>query len=480
MITRRKRDVGSAHSSEFVAALYAFFLMALIPMINLIGLVTGVGTLQLLARESAVRAGNAASFDEALNEMDYTARQITASGFGAFAKLRPVGGYNDSGVDLYVADTNINTQTTIIHGPNTPAVSALNQSNYIYTYKVVARFDVGPFLNLSSVPVIGQVPGLGAPVRMTMHADRSIEHLAGLNVGGGGFVIGGAGGGFDGDGGSNSSSQNASGGSSTPSIASSNLFNASAPSKPWQTASTNGVTRNIPNEFSTWHYQLSGPLDLSNGRDVYDTDLYETTTAEINLIHQNGGYAIAYMNTGAWQPGMPDSPLYPPSVIGKKPMQGWPQERWLDIRQIETLRPIIRQKLQLAKDKGFDGVEPDNMDGYSNTKEFNLTAADQIAFDQMVAEEAHAIGLAVFLKNTDSLVPQLEPSFDGAVVEQAFRYKEATSYQAFRDSHKPVFEVEYAPHVSKKNVAQAEQLGFNVITARRNLEGPTKVVTQYP
>lgn len=250
------------------------------------------------------------------------------------------------------------------------------------------------------------------------------------------------------------------------------------PRKPWSTAQTNGITRYIPNQGSSWHLQLTGAVDFANGRDVFDVDLYETSAADINKIHAHGAYAIAYFNGGAWQPGKPDSTLYPASVIGKIPMKGWPEERWLDIRQIEILRPIIRQKILLAKSKGFDAVDPDNMDGFTNDKEFGLTAQHQLAYNRMVAAEAHAMGLAVFLKNTNDLVDDLFLDFDGAVVEQAFYYKEAVTYQPFRDAGKPVFEVEYSA-VSKASLAEAIARGFNVIKGKLALDGPTKQLTFY-
>lgn len=162
--------------------------------------------------------------------------------------------------------------------------------------------------------------------------------------------------------------------------------------KPWTTVLYNGVSRQIPHQLSSWHLQLAGELDLSAKRDVYDVDLFDTSVFDIASIHQNGGYAIAYFNGGAWQPDKPDSKMYPASVIGKEPMKGWPQERWLDIRQIKILRPLIRNKLALAKSKGFDGVDSDNMDGFTNTKEFGLTKAHQLLFNRMVAHEAKMLG----------------------------------------------------------------------------------------
>ncbi len=256
---------------------------------------------------------------------------------------------------------------------------------------------------------------------------------------------------------------------------------ASNPVKPWTTSQYNGVDRFIPHQLSGWHLQLSGRVDLraaSSKRDVIDVDLYDTTVAEVAAIHEQGSYAIAYLNGGAWQPDKPDSDLYPDSVIGKKPMDGWPQERWLDIRQISILRPLIKNKLLLAKSKGFDAVDPDNMDGFSNTREFGLTRSHQIAFNKMVAHEAKMLGLAVFLKNTNDLVRDLVLDFDGAVVEEAFRYNEATSYQPFRDNRKPVFEVEYRAF-TRANIKEATARGFNCIQGKLALSGPTKQVTFY-
>lgn len=253
---------------------------------------------------------------------------------------------------------------------------------------------------------------------------------------------------------------------------------ARSPLKPWTIASYNGVMRNIPHQLSSWHLQLAGEVDLEIGRDVFDIDLYETSVLEVSAIHNNGGYAIAYFNGGAWQPDKPDSDLYPDSVIGTEPMKGWPQERWLDIRQIAILRPLIRNKLLLAKSKGFDGVDPDNMDGYTNTREFGLKRAHQLTFNKMVAHEAKMLGLAVFLKNADAQVSDLILDFDGAVVEEAFKYNEASSYQPFRDNQKPVFEVEYRAF-KKAQVKEATKRGFNCIQAKLSLDGPTKQVTKY-
>lgn len=487
MRNRRDRKIGSAQISEFSAALALFFLVMLFPLIGLISISTAVGTGYFAARYCASRAGDSPSFTQALNNAEAASREINSSGWAQFAGLKPVRGYNDSGMDLWVTDTNIATNTNITHGPNTPAVSALDPDKYLYSYDAIVTYDVGPFLNLSGLPVVGDIEGLGKPVRMSFEASRAIEHFDGLTASGGGFLVNGpisgssGGGSLAGSGSSSSSSSasiasvsSASAGSGSASIA--GLQIATAPRRPWQVASTNGVTRYIPNVTSSFHVQLDGEPDFSLPVDVMETDLYFTTPANVAQLHANGSYAIAYMNTGAWQPGMPDSGEYPPSVIGTKPMQGWHEERWLDIRQIAILRPIIHEKMQLAKDKGFDAVDPDNMDGYTNTDEFHLTKQDQIAFDKMVAEEAHSVGLAVMLKNSGDMMADLVNDFDGTVAEQAYKYNEAEIYQPMRDANKPVFVIEYNKP-KKSEIQDAINRGFNMIKAKKSLDRSSTMLT---
>lgn len=491
-IKRRDRNqTGAAQISEFSAALYVFLLVLLIPLINLISLSAATATGFLAAKYSASRAGDSLNYMEAISAAAAATKEITESGLGEFSALKPVGGYDSSGMNLYLTDTNVSNNVNITHGPNTPAVSALDQDKYLYSYDTVLTYDVGPFLNLSMVPFIGDVAGLGKPIRMKFQGNRTVEHLDGITIGGGGYITtgsvmgstssagvlgaytggtagGGAGGGFPNGSYALNSASAGSAAAMTPM--------AVPPRRPWQVASTTGITRYIPNVLSSFYIQLQGELDLSVPYDVWDVDLYSTTPEQVAAMQAMGGYVIAYMNAGAWQPGMPDSDLYPDSVIGKQPMKGWPEERWLDIRQIETLRPIIRSKIAEAKAKGFNAVDPDNMDGYTNTTEFGLTKADQIAFAKMIAEEAHALGMAVMLKNAGDMMSDLVNDFDGTVAEQAYKYKEAAIYQPMRDAGKPVFVIEYN-NVKRKNVQDAIARGFNVVRAKKQLKRAPKMVT---
>ena len=97
----------------------------------------------------------------------------------------------------------------------------------------------------------------------------------------------------------------------------------------------------------------------------------------------------------------------------------------------------------MCRAKGFDAVEPDQMDGYTNDTGFDLTAAHQLAFNRMIAELAHDRGMAVGLKNDLEQIPELVGDVDFAVNEQCAEFDECALYKPFIKADKAVFHVEY-------------------------------------
>jgi hypothetical protein len=202
----------------------------------------------------------------------------------------------------------------------------------------------------------------------------------------------------------------------------------------------------VPKVAETWQIQLSGTVDTSVDAAVYDIDGSDNSSAVVAALHAKGRHAICYVSAGSWEDWRPDASQFPASVKGKG--NGWPGEKWLDIRQIDTLRPVMAARFDMCKAKGFDGVDPDNVDGYSNSTGFPLSSADQIAYNKMLAGLAHDRGLAVGLKNDLDQVPALVGSFDFAVNEQCYEYDECDALKRFIAAGKPVFHVEYSAQTS--------------------------------
>jgi len=123
--------------------------------------------------------------------------------------------------------------------------------------------------------------------------------------------------------------------------------------------------------------------------------------------------------------------------------------------------------MDLCKSKGFDAIEPDNVDGYTNSTGFSLTASDQLAYNKMLADLAHSRGLSVGLKNDIDQVSALVGYFDWALNEQCFQYNECDPLKAFVSANKAVFEVEYSLATSKF-CSQANTMNFNAL--KKNLD----------
>ncbi|MGE3286622.1 MAG: endo alpha-1,4 polygalactosaminidase [Pseudonocardia sp.] len=198
----------------------------------------------------------------------------------------------------------------------------------------------------------------------------------------------------------------------------------------------------VPPEDATWQYQLDGTIDTSVPAGIYDVDLFETSQATVEELRAAGRTVICYVNAGAVEQDRPDSDTLPADVRGE-PLDGWPDERWLDIRRLDVLEPFLAARFDLCRDKSFHGVEPDNVDGYTNDTGFPLTAADQLAFNRMLARLAHERGLTVGLKNDLDQVDELVGDFDFAVNESCAEYDECTALRPFVEAGKPVLHVEY-------------------------------------
>lgn len=197
-----------------------------------------------------------------------------------------------------------------------------------------------------------------------------------------------------------------------------------------------------PQVGSTFHIQYTGKIDLNQPVDVYNLDGDGTSAEEVAQLADRGVASVCYFNAGAYEDWRSDKGAFPEAVIGKE-MDGWAGERWLDIRAVDVLLPIMAARMDTCKEKGFVGVDPDNTDGFIQDSGFDISAQDQIAYQRALAREAHARGLAIGLKNDPDQLPELAEDVDFAVNEECVKYEECDKYTDFLNSGKPVFHIEY-------------------------------------
>jgi Uncharacterized conserved protein len=202
---------------------------------------------------------------------------------------------------------------------------------------------------------------------------------------------------------------------------------------------------------------------------MYDIDLFDASNSTvINQLHAKGIVVICYFSAGTYENWRPDAGQFPAAAMGKS--NGWAGENWIDTRNT-TVRDIMKKRLDLAASINCDGVEPDNVDGYSNSTGFALTAATQIDFNTFLATEAHNRNLSVGLKNDVDQVGQLVGYFDWMLDEECFQYSECDTLVPFIQAGKAVFEVEYGTQSLVTSVCpKANALNFDTLIKDLDLD----------
>lgn len=237
-----------------------------------------------------------------------------------------------------------------------------------------------------------------------------------------------------------------------------------------------------PTVDTTWTWQLRETLDTSVEADVYDVDLFDTPAATIRALQADGRRVVCYFSAGSSEDWRPDFDRYRAADQGA-PLDDWEGERWVDVRSA-NVRAVLADRLALAAEKGCDGVEPDNVDAWDNDSGFPLSRTDQLDFDRWLADEAHARGLAVGLKNALDLVPELVDGFDFAVNEQCHEFDECAANEPFLDAGKPVWNAEYAEDEEAGDALaatvcpRAAELGLQTLVLPLELDGSWRIACE--
>lgn len=197
-----------------------------------------------------------------------------------------------------------------------------------------------------------------------------------------------------------------------------------------------------PKPGISWQWQLTGKINNSYNVDLYSIDLETTSKSTIENLQSQGSKVICYFSAGSYENFRDDATMFPTHVLGKK-LDGWEDEKWLDISNYQYFEHIMEARLNLAVEKNCDGVEPDNIDAYTNNTGFPLTYKDQLTYNKWLSKEAHKRNLSIALKNDLEQIPDLVNHFDFAINEQCFQYNECETLLPFIQQGKAVLGVEY-------------------------------------
>ena len=228
-------------------------------------------------------------------------------------------------------------------------------------------------------------------------------------------------------------------------------------------------SRYKPKPGVSWQWQLQGEVDTKFDVDVYDVDLEFAKVETIDQLHKKGIEVICYFSAGSWEDFRSDAKEFTKEAIGG-PLEGWPDEHWLDISNYEKFASIMTARLDLAVTKGCDGVDPDNVHAYQAKSGFDISYEDQLIYNKWLADEAHKRNLSIGLKYDIEQVNELVDDFDFAVNENCFYYRECDKLLPFVEKNKAVFGVEYELETDEF-CDKANKMNFSWLKMEYNLDG---------
>lgn len=245
----------------------------------------------------------------------------------------------------------------------------------------------------------------------------------------------------------------------------------------------------------SWHLQLSQdfevPRDTRPNVYVYEFDGEQTTAATVKALKDWGTrqgkavVALCYIDVGVYETYRSDIKRFaeaqnelrkrsgnPKARLWGNADVGWEGSFWLDVRQTDLLLPIMEDRIKnWCKDKGFDAIDPDETEVWSNNPGFSITRDQSHSYTRAIAALAHKYGLSVGLKGNNAEAALLEPYHDWAVTEQCFTYQECQNFvDSFIKHNKAVFNLEYA---TPPDCTFANQHRINSAQRDLNLVGPT-------
>ena len=212
-----------------------------------------------------------------------------------------------------------------------------------------------------------------------------------------------------------------------------------------------------PSGKVAWDWQIGANSDkdivLPAGVKLMDVDGFTASAAKVAELKAAGVYTVCYINAGSYEPWRPDSSQFP-DYLKIQIDPDWPDEAFLDINDVwkegSVLAKILKARFQMCKDKGFDALEPDNLQNDENVSGGRITRQQQLDFNGWVADQAHAAGLAVLMKNgpdkillKDKFGRMMVDVFDGILNEECQQYSECGPLGEFTKRGKLALNVEY-------------------------------------
>lgn len=223
---------------------------------------------------------------------------------------------------------------------------------------------------------------------------------------------------------------------------------------------------------STWDIQFVEPFALDRPVTMIVLDPDNHDAEDVAGMKAKGMLVLCYVSIGTLEDWRSDIADFPSEVIGAA-LPDWEGERYLDIRRQDLLLPIMEKRFAVCRDAGFDGIDPDNIDAFSNDSGFDLAPTDTVAYVAALADLAHGMDLIIGQKNAPELSGALASTLDFVVTESCWRYDFCDAFKDYTAAGKPIYAIEYTDAQPDFAAActEARAQGISMILKDRELSG---------
>jgi Glycoside-hydrolase family GH114 len=223
----------------------------------------------------------------------------------------------------------------------------------------------------------------------------------------------------------------------------------------------------LPPANAPFDYQIGGAYPPPAGVRVVSRDRNAAPAAGLYTICYVNAFQVQQEELSWWKANHDDLLLKDRS--GRYVVDTDWNENLIDVSTAakrQAVAAIVGGWITGCASSGFQAVEPDNIDSYQRSKGL-LTQAEAVSYLTLLAETAHAHGLAIAQKNTGELgtAGRDTAHLDFAIVEECGHYDECGDFTAVYGNH--VIDIEYA---RRYFTAACASVGASVPVVLRDLD----------
>lgn len=155
-------------------------------------------------------------------------------------------------------------------------------------------------------------------------------------------------------------------------------------------------------------------------RDIVFLDMFDYSKEDVLKCKKMGAILYGYFSS-QWEKWRKfDQHKFPEDSLGND-LDNWPGEKWVNTKSVK-IREIMLERIIYAKNKGFDGIDVDNVDGYHFKTGFPYSKSDSADYVNFFINSAHKLDMKFSLKNAMDLIPIIQKA-DFYQNESCYKHK---------------------------------------------------------